>query len=44
MTPALVSPFPVETPTMPERPVFSLSGVTKTYQMGEVKVDALRRI
>src|SRR5512138_3037225 len=44
MTPALASPAVVETPTMPARPIFSLSGVTKAYQMGEVRVDALRGV
>jgi putative ABC transport system ATP-binding protein len=41
MTRALAS-VPVETPT--PAPVFSLYGVTKTYQMGEVQVQALRGI
>ena len=44
MTLALAKPAPVDSPTIPARPVFALAGVTKTYQMGEVQVDALRGV
>lgn len=37
-------PDPNLTPSNPARPVFSLSGVTKTYVMGEVTVQALRSV
>jgi len=42
MSGALASFVPVERPT--PSPAFSLSAVTKTYQMGEVQVHALRGI
>lgn len=44
MTTALASAVGVETPATSAPPVFSLSGVTKTYLMGEVQVEALRGV
>jgi putative ABC transport system ATP-binding protein len=44
MTGASASPLAFKVPASSGPPVFSLSGVTKTYQMGEVQVDALRGI
>ncbi|HET9830769.1 MAG TPA: ABC transporter ATP-binding protein [Vicinamibacterales bacterium] len=43
MNTALAAPV-AHTPTPRSQPVFSLIGVTKTYQMGEVQVDALRGV